>query len=86
MSWPSINKCLTNGEGDELLVEYGNITKAVKPEIAYIPTIVFNDAFNQTLQNDAEFDFLNTVCKLFETQPQACAKNNKLFIEENITL
>lgn len=78
LNWTSINECLTNGLGDELLVQYGNRTVSVKPKIRYVPTIIFNNNFNQTLQDDAEVDFFPTACKLFQTPPKVCG--NKKYI------
>lgn len=85
LSWTSINNCTTNGEGDKLLLQYEDLTEAVKPKIQYIPTVIFNNQFNQTLQNDAEFDFINTVCKLFKVEPENCLKQNNSYIWENIS-
>ncbi|KAF2896206.1 hypothetical protein ILUMI_09965 [Ignelater luminosus] len=72
VNFTSINECFKNGQGDELLIKYGERTNAVSPKISYIPTIIINDVFSQEVQNNAEFDLLNTVCKHLSKKPPAC--------------
>lgn len=76
MNFTSIDECFKNGQGDELLIKYGERTNAVTPKISYIPTIIINDAFSQDVQNDAEFDLLETVCKHLSKKPAGCLRIN----------
>lgn len=77
LSWDSINECLSSGKGDDLLVGYGNRTENVRPKIKYVPTIIFNDVFNQTLQDDSERNFLQTACDLLKNKPSRCNSENR---------
>lgn len=72
ISWSAIQDCLRSGKGDDLLADYGERTANVRPKIRYIPTIIFNDVFNQTLQDRAEDNFLQTVCDLLTSKPKVC--------------
>lgn len=81
ISWETITDCLVNGQGDNLLAAYGNRTASVRPKIKYVPTIIFNDVFNATLQDRAEYDFVPTVCDLLKTKPSICSEvNGNVFI------
>lgn len=35
--------------------------------------MIFNDVFNQTLQDDSEYHFLKTACSLLKHKPEACS-------------
>lgn len=37
-----ILKCSTEGEGEELLAKYGELTNALSPSISFIPTVVLD--------------------------------------------
>lgn len=62
--------CADGNESTDLLVEYGKITKAAL--VKYVPHIIFNDVFNQTLEHKARGDFVGTVCSLLEKKPSGC--------------
>lgn len=56
------------------------MTDAVRPAITFIPTIIFNGVYNETLQDGAINNFLKTACGLLNYMPKACNK----FIRTNI--
>ncbi|CAH1373922.1 GILT-like protein 1 [Tenebrio molitor] len=74
ISWDSIEDCMTNGLAEKLFVQNGARTGEAK--ISYVPTIVFNGVFNDTLQDSGEHHFLSTACQLLDKQPKICASVN----------
>ncbi|RZB58813.1 gamma-interferon-inducible lysosomal thiol reductase-like, partial [Asbolus verrucosus] len=73
ISWSDIKTCVDSGLGDELLVKNGDRTEAVTPAISYIPTIIFNGVYDDTLQYQGEHYFLSTACQLLSPKPDNCA-------------
>lgn len=70
--------CENTGFADELLAKYGDMTYAVEPNISFIPTVVFNSTFNQTLQNNALDDFLWTACSILgDAKPKDCPEKSR---------
>lgn len=39
-------RCADSNVGDNYLAEYGDITDSLRPKLAFVPTIVFNDVSN----------------------------------------
>lgn len=58
---------------EQLFVKEGKITDALRPPLSYVPTIVFDGAYDSNLQNMGEHYFLTTACKLLEQEPEGCA-------------
>lgn len=73
INWGSLKKCYETGQADELLVKNGERTAAVQPTITWIPTVIFNDKYNQTLQDAASENLLKVVCDFLENGPDACS-------------
>lgn len=67
-----ISDCFNN-EGDDILANLGDQTHAVQPTITFVPTIIYNDVFDQTLQDSSLTDFAGVVCgQLNTTAPSFC--------------
>lgn len=47
-------------------------TKAVTPNITFIPTITFNDVYSQSLQDNSLNDLQGVICSLLDNQPPQC--------------
>lgn len=63
-------KCAKNKKGEKLLAAFGDRTHNFTPLINYVPTIVFNDVYNEEESRTAEKDLESIVCKYV---PDACA-------------
>ncbi|XP_018560781.1 uncharacterized protein LOC108903177 [Anoplophora glabripennis] len=74
ISWASLQTCFQSGQADILLEKNGIRTKNVEPAIKFIPTVIFNDRYNETLQNEALEDFMAVVCQFLEYKPAPCRK------------
>ncbi|KAJ8956510.1 hypothetical protein NQ318_019228 [Aromia moschata] len=72
ISWASLVKCHTSGQGVELLFENANRTENLQPSLEFVPTVVFDDSFDQTLDDEAIEDLEAVVCKLLRYKPDAC--------------
>ncbi|CAG9859698.1 unnamed protein product [Phyllotreta striolata] len=72
-------KCVNSKEADEYLAENGNKTWAVVPNISFVPTIVFDDIFERSLQAQALTDFIGVVCdRIIDiTPPKICERKPK---------
>ncbi|CAH0553473.1 unnamed protein product [Brassicogethes aeneus] len=77
LKWTEIQSCITSGRGDLLLAANGNKTLSVTPPINFIPTIIFNDEFNQTYQSESLIDFKKMVCELLDYEDPGCKENNE---------
>ena len=56
--------CRDDGTGAAKLAEFGDKTNALEPPLSFVPTIVYNDVYNSTLQQESLTNFLETVQKL----------------------
>ena len=45
MDWDSIDACATGEEGRKLLLEAGKKTKALRPKLSFVPTIVLSEVW-----------------------------------------
>ncbi|KYB28975.1 Gamma-interferon-inducible lysosomal thiol reductase-like Protein [Tribolium castaneum] len=72
ISWNDMKDCVEGSQGDDFLAHFGDVTHNLDPKLTYVPHILFNGMFNETLENDARENFLKTVCALFNTKPDAC--------------
>lgn len=72
-----INNCFTTN-GDDVLAELGDQTHSVEPTITFVPTVVFNDVYNQDLQDQSLTDFKAALCSVVDRPiPAACGTLNK---------
>lgn len=86
MSYSAMVKCEKNGEGNLILISHGVKTKAVTPIISYVPTIIFNDSFSQSYQDEALVDFLSVTCRLLgKEMPMGCHVNKAKANLANLT-
>nr|XP_023029316.1 GILT-like protein 1 [Leptinotarsa decemlineata] len=72
LSWRDIKTCVTDKQGTQLIEKFGEKTDNLIPKLEYVPHILFNDKFDEVLENDARNDFLETVCKMFTEKPNGC--------------
>ncbi|XP_023027090.1 gamma-interferon-inducible lysosomal thiol reductase-like protein [Leptinotarsa decemlineata] len=78
VSWTSLQKCFNSGQADKLLAQNGVRTGNVSPKITFIPTIVFNDHFDESLQDQSLYDLHGVVCKLLENSPRSCREAEEI--------
>jgi len=63
LNWANISDCSNSFEGDDLLAEQGDKTRKAKPAgLTFVPTIVYNNNFDATLQDRSLYDFPGAVC------------------------
>ncbi|XP_039286794.1 GILT-like protein 1 isoform X2 [Nilaparvata lugens] len=67
-----INSCSSSHEGDALLAANGDRTHSFKPKVTWVPTIVFNDKYDDDDQQLAETNLLEAICKKLEPKPNEC--------------
>lgn len=70
ISWSLIEEYQSNGKGADIMSDNGKKTVALNPN--FIPTIVFNDKFNQEDQDQAISDFKGVICKYLNNTPDQC--------------
>ncbi|KAK9887911.1 hypothetical protein WA026_000214 [Henosepilachna vigintioctopunctata] len=74
--WQVISLCYQGDRGNELLAQYGTRTHSLNPKLRFVPTIIYDDVFDQTLQNESLYYFVKAVCsKLSQPLPNICRKN-----------
>lgn len=68
-----ISDCFAT-QGDEILAQLGDRTHAVEPTITFVPTIIYDDVFDQTLQDTSLTDFAGVACGRFNSSsaPSFC--------------
>ncbi|CAG9822492.1 unnamed protein product [Phaedon cochleariae] len=64
ISWKALQSCYESGRADALLIKNGERTSAITPPLKFVPTIIFNDHFDQTNQDRSLRDLLSVVCEL----------------------
>ncbi|CAH1111087.1 unnamed protein product [Psylliodes chrysocephalus] len=73
VSFYDIRKCVTSGRADTLLLALQDRQNKLVPKLEYVPSIRFNDVYDEDLDNVAIFDFVYAVCSLLNgTKPSAC--------------
>ncbi|XP_017769657.1 PREDICTED: GILT-like protein F37H8.5 [Nicrophorus vespilloides] len=66
-----VKNCFDSDKGKELQLQAEKDTIAISPK--FVPTVVYNEVFDQKLQQDSMTDFKGTACKLIkENHPNAC--------------
>ncbi|XP_019754989.1 gamma-interferon-inducible lysosomal thiol reductase-like isoform X2 [Dendroctonus ponderosae] len=68
--WSDIESCLSSGQGEDILEKHGQKTDLLNP--TGIPTIVFNDVFNDDDWRESLNDFKAVLCKYLENEPDKC--------------
>ncbi|XP_025200805.1 GILT-like protein 1 [Melanaphis sacchari] len=58
-----VEKCFTSSEGYEMMLKAEKETKAMTPGPLFVPTIVFDDEYNDDDQNQAFVNFESTLCE-----------------------
>ncbi|CAH1969828.1 unnamed protein product [Acanthoscelides obtectus] len=61
VNFSDIQHCSESEKGDELLASNGYRTTSVKPPIRFVPTVIFNDSYNQSMQDMALKNFSSVV-------------------------
>lgn len=74
-----ISDCFNN-EGDDILAQLGDKTHAVQPTITFVPTIIYNDVFDQDLQDASLIDFAGVVCEQLNSTLSVCAQVTQVCI------
>jgi len=63
LSVEDVNTCFNSQEGHQLMLKAEKETKAMTPGPLFVPTIVFDDEYNDTDQKNAFVDFESTLCE-----------------------
>lgn len=72
-NWDNIENCSNSTEGSNLLQHNGERTLSLKPALTSVPTIVFQNQYDETAQKLALTDFRAALCKqISEPLPQEC--------------
>jgi len=67
-----IESCANGTKGDEILASYGDKTQQLNPNLSFVPTVIFNEKFNQADQDTAMSDLKGVICRLSTKKPKAC--------------
>ena len=79
IDWDKIESCASGSQGKQLLMEAGKKTKALRPKLSFVPTIVINEKYSDSNQNKALYgDFSKLVCSNYADTPvpSACKSAN----------
>lgn len=74
VDYREVSQCMNGGLATQLQLEAERITHRIaRPYPSFVPTVVFNNVFDQTLQNRAIQDFKGVVCDLLNNSiPNYC--------------
>lgn len=67
-----IQACITSGEGDQLMYNYGLQTDRLKPPHQYVPWILFDGNFNEDDNQRAGIDLVRVLCLKLQNPPVVC--------------
>ncbi|XP_059487345.1 GILT-like protein 1 [Neocloeon triangulifer] len=71
--YSAISNCIATAEGDVELVAYGDRTHALGSILTFVPTIIYDNVFNQSEQDESLYNFLGVVCRhLPDPKPSGC--------------
>ncbi|XP_050304170.1 GILT-like protein 1 [Anthonomus grandis grandis] len=86
VSWARVEHCNTSGLAEKILGENGARTKLIQPK--WVPTIVFNDVFNESDNNEAQRNFKAVVCRYLGNKPEQCSSLNSIknFFRSQVTV
>ncbi|XP_030370457.1 GILT-like protein 1 [Scaptodrosophila lebanonensis] len=76
-NWENIKTCANTTEGSQLLRKAGETTQKLKEPLTSVPTVLFNEQFDKTVNERAQLNFMGTLCKYVSApQPRICAQHN----------
>nr|CAI5855706.1 unnamed protein product [Callosobruchus analis] len=61
ITFSEIKHCAESAKGDELLAFNGYRTTSVRPPIRFVPTIIFNNSYNQSMQDMSIQNFSSVI-------------------------
>ncbi|KAJ8705426.1 hypothetical protein PYW08_012472 [Mythimna loreyi] len=67
-----LKRCASSDQGDNLLATYGDKSAAVQRPLAFVPTIIINEKFDQAIQDEAFTDLKTVVCRVATNKPAIC--------------
>ncbi|XP_052750762.1 GILT-like protein 1 isoform X2 [Galleria mellonella] len=67
-----LTRCANGEQGDGLLATYGDKTDAVQRPLAFVPTVIINEKFDQAIQDEAFKDLKAVVCRVAPIKPSVC--------------
>ncbi|KAI8426679.1 hypothetical protein MSG28_014394 [Choristoneura fumiferana] len=65
-------RCAGGDQGDTLLASNGDKTDGVQRPLAFVPTVVVNERFDQAIQDEAVTNLKAVICRLAPTKPAVC--------------
>jgi len=71
-SFEDVNDCAQGDEGIQLFAQFGTATANLKPPHKYVPWIMFNDKWDEDIQNEAELNLPATLCRHFLRGADIC--------------
>ncbi|KAI4457802.1 gamma-interferon inducible lysosomal thiol reductase gilt [Holotrichia oblita] len=83
IAWASIVECAEDGSGADLLAALGERTHAVEPTITFVPTIIYNDVYDASLQSSSLTDFLGTKIRVTILYESLCSDSEE-FIDKQL--
>lgn len=67
-----LKRCASSDQGDNLLATYGDKSDTVQRPLAFVPTIIVNEKFDQAIQDEAFTDLKAVVCRVAVNKPSIC--------------
>ncbi|KAG6461510.1 GILT-like protein 1 isoform X2 [Manduca sexta] len=67
-----LKRCASGEQGDNLLASYGDKTDSVMRPLGFVPTIIINEKFNQSIQDEAFNNLKEVVCRVSPSKPSVC--------------
>ncbi len=72
VDYSPIQSCVSTGEGDQLMYNYGLQTNDLEPQHQYVPWILFDGQFNEDDNQKAGTDLVRVICTKLQHAPEAC--------------
>lgn len=73
MNWPEISQCKEDGTGKRILAHFGDMMTWRRPPLKAVPSIIYNDKYDEKIDDDANKDFLKTTCGILDDpKPALC--------------
>ncbi|XP_041968141.1 GILT-like protein 1 isoform X2 [Aricia agestis] len=67
-----LKKCADGAQGDSLLASYGDKSDLVQRPLAFVPTVIINEKFDQALQDESMTNLKTVVCRVAPNKPSIC--------------
>ncbi|XP_075989188.1 GILT-like protein 1 isoform X2 [Anticarsia gemmatalis] len=67
-----LKRCASGDQGDNLLATYGDKTDNVMRPLSFVPTVIINEKFDQTTQDEAFSNLKAAVCRVAPVKPSNC--------------